>query len=243
MKRKKTDPQSCLIETPPEGILLLNKAKGVSSFSYVPKLRKLLNIKKIGHAGTLDPLATGLLILLIGKSYTKQAATFLQCTKEYTATFFLGKSTTTYDAEGSVTKESPLIPQQEEIDRALSHFQGDLEQTPPMFSAKKVQGKKLYELARKNIQIDLKPCKIHLQTTLLSYNYPYLHLKVHCSKGTYIRSLAHDFGQFLGTNAFLYELTRTKVGPFSLENALSLESIDPSPEAILEHLIHETPQV
>lgn len=199
-----------------EGILPLNKPKDILSFSLISKIRKLTNQKKVGHTGTLDPFATGVVILLIGKQYTKQSNTLLHENKEYEADIYLGVATDTYDCDGKIEKTSPIIPSLERITECLAEFQGNIEQTPPMFSAKKVQGKKLYELARKGIQIYRKPQVITIKTTLMHYHYPYLKLYVHCSKGTYIRSLAHDIGQRLGCGAHLKDLIRTKNGPYTL---------------------------
>ena len=208
-----------------EGLLLVNKEKGVSSFFLVKLLRKISNVKKIGHAGTLDPLATGLMLLLIGKNYTRKADAFINFDKEYLATIKLGEKTDTYDQEGKVLQTSVKVPTLEEILEKLKLFQGKINQIPPAFSAKKHQGKKLYELARKGIMLELKPSLVELNTTLLSYEYPFLTLKVACSKGTYIRSLAHDLGEALGSLAHLYELERTRVGPYLIQDALSQKNL------------------
>jgi len=204
-----------------EGILLVDKSKGPSSFRLVQILRKRLGVKKIGHAGTLDPFATGVMVMLIGRRYTRLSDTFLCNDKEYLAEVYLGKVTDTYDSEGIVTSESALIPTLEEIQQALTLFQGEIEQIPPMYSAKKVQGKKLYELARKGIEIERKPVKIVLETRFIRYNYPHLELQVLCSKGTYIRSIAYDLGQKLGCGAHLSNLKRTRSGKFCLEDCIS----------------------
>ncbi|MEM8628532.1 MAG: tRNA pseudouridine(55) synthase TruB [Chlamydiota bacterium] len=227
----------------PKGILLLDKAKGVSSFSYIPKLRKLLNVQKIGHTGTLDPLARGLLVFLVGKEYTKQAEKWIAQEKEYEAILCLGKSTTTYDAEGTVTNTSSKVPTLSEVEKTLPLFQGEVEQVPPMFSAKKVGGKKLYELARKNQTVERVSCKVCLKITLMHYAYPHLLLHIRCSKGTYIRSLAQDLGKALGSYAHLHDLLRLKTGPFSLVNALVFEDLPKGlqRQALLEHLSYATP--
>ena len=208
-----------------QGILLLNKAKGDTSFSYIPKLRRLSGIKKIGHAGTLDPLAEGLLIFLIGKRFTTKADAFLHLDKDYVATIYLGEGTDTYDQEGKILKRSEKIPKIQEIMKTLSQFQGKISQIPPMFSAKKVGGKKLYELARKDITIERKPINVEVDIALLNYTYPYLSIQVTCSKGTYIRSLAEDIGNALGTYGHLSSLERTRIGPFHLKNALSAAAL------------------
>lgn len=203
-----------------EGILPVNKPAGKTSFSLVAALRKLTKIEKIGHAGTLDPFASGVMILLVGRNFTRQADTFLNQDKEYEATVHLGIETTTFDPEGEIVSENSRVPSLEEIEQALAHFQGTIQQLPPMFSAKKVKGKKLYELARKGIEIERAPSTVTLKTELLNYTYPYLHIKVSCSKGTYIRSIAHDLGVILGTGAHLSALTRTRSGPYLLADCL-----------------------
>lgn len=205
---------------PIEGILLVNKPKGLTSFSLVSKLRRKLKVKKIGHAGTLDPFATGLMVMLIGRSYTKLSDQFLMNDKEYVAEVCLGISTDTFDNEGTVLQRSDLIPSIEEIHNALRQFQGEIEQIPPMYSAKKIKGKKLYTLARQGISIERQPVKIRVQTDFIDYNYPYLHLKISCSKGTYIRSIADDLGKMLTCGAHLSNLQRTRSGTFHLKDCL-----------------------
>lgn len=199
-----------------EGILPINKSIGKTSFNLVSTLRKLTNIKTIGHAGTLDPFANGVMILLIGKPYTKLSSSFLNQDKQYLATLHLGVTTDTYDLDGQITAQSPIIPTEQQLREALIPFQGTIEQTPPMFSAKKVQGKKLYDLARKGIVIPRAAVTITTKIELISYTYPYVQLKIDCSKGTYIRSLAHDIGILLGSGAHLSQLTRSKSGDFQL---------------------------
>jgi tRNA pseudouridine55 synthase len=185
-------------------------------------LRKKTGIKKIGHAGTLDPFASGVMILLIGREYTRKADQFITQDKEYRATLHLGIETTTYDPEGETTATSSAVPTLETIEEALTYFQGEMMQTPPMFSAKKVKGKKLYELARKGIEIERAPCPVHIKTDLISYNYPHLELHITCSKGTYIRSIAHDLGKKLEVGAHLSALTRTRCGPYHLKECREL---------------------
>ncbi|MCI5052602.1 MAG: tRNA pseudouridine(55) synthase TruB [Simkaniaceae bacterium] len=203
------------------GILLIDKPKGLTSFSLVARLRKLTGVRKIGHAGTLDPLATGVMVMLIGREFTKQSDTFLNHNKVYEATIRLGQATDTYDAEGQVTHTSDIVPNN--ID--LSNFQGSIMQTPPMFSAKKIGGKKLYDLARKGIEVERKPVPVEVKTTLLSYEYPLLKIRVECSKGTYIRSIAHDLGLELGSYGHIEELRRTASGPYTIENCKQLEEL------------------
>lgn len=202
-----------------EGILLVDKPKGATSFSLVRALRRRLNVAKIGHAGTLDPMATGLMVMLIGKNFTRLSNTFLETTKEYEAELTLGYSTDTFDAEGQVTAHSPLIPTLADVEEALTHFQGETEQLPPMFSAKKINGEKLYDLARRGQTVERKKAKVTMTITLLSYAYPRLTLHVRCSKGTYIRTLAHDLGTRLGSLATLTALRRLASGSFQLANS------------------------
>ncbi|MES2345661.1 MAG: tRNA pseudouridine(55) synthase TruB [Chlamydiota bacterium] len=206
-----------------EHLVLLDKPLGKTSFNLVAALRKASHIQKIGHAGTLDPFATGVMLLLVGKTYTRLSPLFLNQDKEYLATVHLGISTDTFDCDGKILNENTRIPTLEEIQEALKQFQGTILQLPPMFSAKKQGGKKLYELARKGIEVAREKVQITLSTMLLSYEYPRLELKVSCSKGTYIRSIAHDLGTLLGTGAHLSALTRTRSGAFHLADCLSLE--------------------
>jgi tRNA pseudouridine55 synthase len=204
----------------PEGILLVNKPKGKTSFSLVYDLRKSLGVKKIGHAGTLDPFATGVMVMLIGRTYTRMSDQFLGSDKEYLAQVYLGTETDTYDCDGQIMAVSPEIPTLDQIKLSLTEFQGEVEQIPPMYSAKKQQGKKLYELARQGQLVERKPVKVVLQTELLAYSYPYLELRINCSKGTYIRSIAHDLGAKLGCGAHLTGLMRTRSGTFLLEDCV-----------------------
>ena len=202
------------------GILLINKPKGKTSFSLVASLRRHFGIKKIGHAGTLDPLATGVMVMLIGKQFTKLSDKFLAADKEYLAQIHLGIATDTYDSEGKIIFESSLIPPEQEVLECLKKFQGTIEQIPPMYSAKKRNGKKLYELARKGIEVERAPVKVQVDIHVIHYQYPDLTLRIFCSKGTYVRSIAHDLGHTLGCGGHLKGLQRTRSGIFSLENCL-----------------------
>ncbi len=203
-----------------QGILLIDKPRGKTSFSLVTALRKKTGVQKIGHAGTLDPFATGLMILLIGKEFTRMSNTFLATEKEYEATLHLGISTDSYDCDGQPTFTSSYIPALEEIEKALRSFQGKIQQIPPMFSAKKVQGKPLYKLARKGIEIPRVASELTLRTTLLSYKYPLLSLHIVCSKGTYIRSIAYDLGSLLTCGAHLSHLRRLRCGSFHISESI-----------------------
>jgi tRNA pseudouridine55 synthase len=206
-----------------QGILLINKPKDKSSFYFVSCFRKILGEKKIGHAGTLDPFATGVLVLLVGKKYTRMSNQFLCNEKHYEAQAMFGVKTDTFDLEGQEIAKSSFIPSFEEVQNCLKKFQGEITQIPPMFSAKKIGGKKLYELARKGLDVERKPCKVKVEIELVSYNYPLLTFKVIASKGTYIRSLADDIGSKLGCFAHLVNLKRTYSTPFSIEQCLDFE--------------------
>jgi tRNA pseudouridine55 synthase len=204
----------------PAGILLVDKPRGKTAFSLVGALRRILKVKKIGHAGTLDPFATGVMVMLIGSTYTRLSDSFLGCDKEYIAKVRLGITTDTYDCDGQVQGTSDLIPSLEQIHKGIEKFQGEIDQIPPMFSAKKQNGKKLYELARQGKTVDRPAVKVRVCVRVLDYNYPYLNIAVACSKGTYIRSIANDLGDLLGCGAHLECLQRTRSGTFNIEQCL-----------------------
>jgi len=203
-----------------EGILPIDKPKGQTAFSLVRRLRKLLNVRKIGHSGTLDPFATGVMIMLIGKKYTQHSDLFLNSDKEYLGRICLGIATNTFDCEGEETERSPIIPKLSDLNNVLEKFQGTLEQIPPMFSAKKIAGKKLYQYARQGVTVERKPATVSVQTEMISYAYPYLDIKVKCTKGTYIRSLANDIGSELGCGGHLLSLQRIRSGNICLKDCL-----------------------
>jgi tRNA pseudouridine55 synthase len=218
------------------GIVLVDKAAGSTSFHLISLLRRLTKIKTIGHAGTLDPFATGVMVLLIGREYTRRSNEFLSSEKQYRAILHLGIATETYDLEGAITSRSDKIPTLQEIELALATFQGDILQIPPMYSAKKVAGKKLYDLARKGITIERQPVPVHVQIKLIDYCYPKLLIEVTCSKGTYVRSLAHDIGGLLNCGAHLFELTRTRSGPFLLADCIPQASLKTSAFDLAPHV-------
>lgn len=220
-----------------EGVLLVNKPQGRTSFSLVRALRKLVGIKKVGHAGTLDPFATGVMVMLLGRDYTRLSDKLLLQDKEYLATMYLGVTTDTYDCDGKVVASSKKKPSSSDLAKALAHFQGEIEQVPPMFSARKVKGKKLYELARQGIVIERRSAKVRVTTELMSYAYPYVQLRIACSKGTYIRSIAHEMGEFLGCGAHLSQLKRTKSGLFTIEQCMEGELLDQENFDITPHLL------
>lgn len=208
------------------GILLIDKPVNKTSFSLVAALRRLFKVKKIGHAGTLDPFATGVMVLLVGKEYTRLSDKLLCADKEYLAEVKLGVETDTYDCDGKIIGESSIIPSRSELETVLAYFQGEIEQVPPMFSAKKQQGKKLYELARKGITVERQAVKISLETQLVDYHYPFVKILINCSKGTYIRSIAHELGKRLGSFAHLNALKRLRSGSFLLENCIDGTNLD-----------------
>jgi tRNA pseudouridine55 synthase len=212
------------------GFLLVNKPPGITSHDVVDYLRRITKIKKIGHAGTLDPFAQGLLILGLTRSFTKKLSLFQKQDKEYLATLRLGAISDTFDKEGKIIeKEIENIPQRKVIKEVLEQFKGEILQTPPIFSAKKIKGKKLYELARKGIKVEPKKEKVRIfKINLLRYRFPYLKIKIHCSSGTYVRSLANEIGKNLGCGAYLEELIRTKIGHFSLNQAVKLSDLNSS---------------
>ena len=201
-------------------VILIDKPLGWTSFDIVKKLRYGLKVKKIGHAGTLDPLATGLLILCTGKK-TKEIDSYQAQEKEYTGTITLGARTPSYDLETEVEQVAdPSNLTEEEIDKALSQFRGDIEQVPPQHSAIKVDGKRAYLNARAGKPQKLDPRKVHIATfEIESWQPPHLNFKVVCSKGTYIRSLANDLGDHLGVGGHLSALRRTRIGNFKVSEA------------------------
>lgn len=224
-------------------LLLVDKPQGWTSFDVVNKIRyKLkhrLDVKKIkvGHAGTLDPMATGLLVICTGKA-TKKLANYQGLDKEYTGALRLGATTPSYDAESEVEETFPtshITP--ELLEQARQQFLGDIDQVPPMFSAIKVDGQPLYKKARKGEVVEIEPRRVHIYEFELTHiELPDVQFRVHCSKGTYIRSLAHDFGKALDSGAYLTALRRTRVGQFHLDDAWGLEELidyleeDPMPE-------------
>lgn len=215
------------IESKP-GFLLIDKPSGPTSHHVINRLRRLTGIKRIGHAGTLDPFASGLLLVAVGREATRELDRFIKQDKEYTATLRLGAETDTFDREGRILSRSELpAPPIERIGEALRRFEGRQKQVPPMFSAKKFKGKKLYELARQGIEIERQPVEIEIsELAIVDYHYPHLRIRVKCSSGTYIRALAADIGRELGSGAYLEELERTKLGRFSLDGAVSLEALE-----------------
>ncbi|MBU1200409.1 tRNA pseudouridine(55) synthase TruB [Patescibacteria group bacterium] len=216
-----------------EGILLIDKPTGLTSHDVVNVVRKKIGVKKVGHTGTLDPLATGLLIILVGRRYTKKQSKFLKQNKQYQVTIKLGVETDTYDSDGEIVGKSPPASvnkiTKQDIVTTLKKFQGEINQTVPPFSAVKVDGKKLYQLARQKKEIKKLPVKkiIIKKIKLISFNNKTFEteLLVDCSSGTYIRSLAHDIGESLGVGAHVTKLRRTKIGSLSVKKAIFLQNL------------------
>jgi tRNA pseudouridine55 synthase len=208
-------------------LLLIDKPLGWTSFDVVNKLRHKLKIKKIGHAGTLDPLATGLLILCTGKM-TKRIDEYQAQEKEYTGKFILGQSTASHDLETDITETKDVTHLTDESILLAAHkFKGVIQQIPPLHSAIKIDGKRAYKLARKGHEVELKPREVSvLEFEITKIQKPEITFRIVCSKGTYIRSIARDFGIELGVGAYLTELCRTRIGEFRLENASTIEEID-----------------
>lgn len=209
-----------------EGILLVDKPQGRTSFSLIRSLVKLIGVKKIGHAGTLDPFATGVMVMLIGRKFTRLSDVLLFEDKEYSAVAYLGVTTDSYDCDGKTVGRSKKVPSWEEVQQASLHFQGEIQQIPPMFSAKKIQGRKLYEYARQGLQVDRKHSTVQVELRITKYEYPRLHFNVKCSKGTYIRSIAHELGNMLGCGAYLEELRRLRSGAFTIDQCIDGRLLD-----------------
>lgn len=215
---------------PMEGFLLIDKPEGMTSHDVVDRLRRLTGVRRIGHAGTLDPFATGLLVVGVGRGATKRLGEVMGKDKAYEATAVLGATTATQDKTGEIMPTDPArpFPPEAEVRTAMATFLGPQRQTPPMFSAKKVGGRKLYELARKGETVERKPSEITVHAfDLLSYDPPRLAFLVRCSSGTYVRTLAHDLGAALGTGGYLETLRRTAIGEFLVEDAVRLEDLSP----------------
>jgi tRNA pseudouridine55 synthase len=208
-------------------VLLINKPLRWTSFDVVNKLRFRLKTKKIGHAGTLDPLATGLLIICVGKM-TKRIEEFMGLEKEYTGKFVLGKTTPSHDLETEVNEEKDISQlANETIREKVKHFVGTISQLPPVHSAIKIGGKRAYEFARKGKDVQLNPRDVQIhEFEITSIDLPEVSFRIVCSKGTYIRSIARDFGDALGVGAYLSALCRTRIGMFKLTDALDVDKVE-----------------
>lgn len=218
-----------------QGFLLVDKPAGWTSFDVVNYVRRIVagveekkpKNCKVGHTGTLDPFATGLLILVVGKNYTRRAAEFSKLDKTYEMTMVLGETSTTGDPEGEVTIVSDRIPTKKEIEHVLLKYTGEIQQVPPAFSAIKVNGVRAYKLARdgKEVVIEARPVTVR-RLELLEYNYPEVKLVTEVSSGTYIRTLVEDLGQELGTGAYTRELRRTAIRNISIKDVLGVQDLD-----------------
>jgi tRNA pseudouridine55 synthase len=213
-----------------DGVLLVDKPRDFTSHDVVAKLRRKLQMKRIGHAGTLDPMATGLLVMLIGKS-TRISQYLISQDKVYEGEITLGVTTNSQDADGEVVTTQPVPPlTEEQVRAAMAGFLGDQYQTPPMFSAIKKDGVPLYKLARQGEEIEREPRFIRVMAfDLLGFSSPKIAFRLACTKGTYVRSIAHDLGQKIGCGAHLSALRRTKSGPMDIAQAMTLEGIEALP--------------
>ncbi len=207
-----------------EGLWLIDKPVGISSFGLVARLRRQTGLRKIGHAGTLDPQASGLMILLAGKEWTKQAGQFIKLDKTYEVELKLGQESSTGDSEGELVQISDKVPSLAEVKRVIRSFVGQSAQTPPAHSAIKIDGMRAYKLARQGKSPQLKPRDINIYSiSELSYNYPYIQFTASVSSGTYIRSLASDIGKLLKVGAYLSALRRIQIGQYRIDQATSLD--------------------
>ncbi len=214
---------------------MVDKPSGWTSFDVVNYVRKIVATSegkkprncKVGHTGTLDPLATGLLVVLVGKQYTRRAAGLTSVNKTYVAQMKLGQTSTTGDEEGEKTAVSPSVPTELALQRALKEFTGTIMQTPPAFSAKKIEGKRAYDLARAGKVPQLKPQKVTVYALqMTAYSYPYVALEMTVSSGTYVRSLVADIGERLETGAYMSALRRTRVSAYQVEHAVPPQELD-----------------
>jgi tRNA pseudouridine55 synthase len=210
-----------------DGVLVIDKPEGMTSHDVVQCVRRWARQRRVGHLGTLDPLATGVLPLALGEA-TKLSKLLTHGEKEYTGEIRLGEETTTYDREGEVVKASgPPWPSLETVRAALARFEGTIQQVPPPYSAVKQGGEPAFRRARRGEHVELEPRTVQIhRIDLLRYDAPMIGLTVSCSAGTYLRSLAHDLGLALGTGAHLWKLCRTRSGPFALDQAVRLEELD-----------------
>ena len=211
-----------------DSVVLVDKPAGITSFGVVARVRRRLSASlgkkaKVGHTGTLDPFATGLMIIVTGKE-CRNAGIYSKLDKVYEATLRLGQKSSTGDPEGELTTISDKIPTLDEVNAAIAQFTGEIQQRPPIYSAIKINGQRAYKLARKGeeVEIPLRTVSI-FSNELISYDYPDVRISAHVGSGTYIRTLAEDIGEFLGTGAYCSQLRRTKVADFSVEDAQSVE--------------------
>ncbi len=210
-----------------EGVLLIDKPKGITSHDVVDRVRRIVKMKRVGHAGTLDPIATGVLIILIGKA-TKISQFLCNLDKGYEGKFKFGQVTDSHDIEGKILEENP-VPEitLEELNQQMKKFSGDQYQTPPMFSAIKIKGQPLYKLARKGKTVEREPRFIHISKfETLNMDLPYVDFRLYCSKGTYVRTVVHDLGNSFSCGAHLVELRRTFVDRFKISDSIELGKLE-----------------
>ncbi len=209
-----------------DGLLIIDKPSGLTSHDVVQRVRRATKIRQVGHAGTLDPMATGVLVVCLGQA-TRVSEYLLDHDKVYRATIRLGVETSTYDADGEVVSTHEVNVERATVEQALARFVGEIRQVPPMYSAIKREGQKLYELARRGIEIEREARSVIIHSIeLLDYQAPDVTIEVRCSAGTYIRSIAHDLGTALGLGGHLIELTRTAAGPFAIDQAIPLDRFE-----------------
>ena len=219
------------------GILVVDKKEGPTSRRVVDLARRALGEKKAGHLGTLDPFATGILPICLGKA-TRLARFLTGGGKTYEGVIRLGATSDTLDRTGTILRERAIPPglDMESLDPFLEKLRGEIDQVPPMYSAVQVDGQRLYRLARQGIEIERKPVKVHVETEILDYTYPELKIKVACSKGTYIRSIASEIGEKLGCSGHLITLTRTQSGSFLLKDCIDAKSLSDPSFSYIPHL-------
>jgi len=210
-----------------KGFFLIDKESGVTSFDVVSDIRRLTGVKKVGHSGTLDPLATGLLLVAVGEG-TKLLEFLIGCTKEYEVLGRFGFKSDTYDAEGEIKEVSSKVLSRDEIEAAIkANFVGEIEQIPPKYSALKIGGKRAADIMREGGDVEMKARKLHIGNfEILEFEWPVVRFRVACSSGTYIRSLIHDLGELLEGGAYVEELRRSKIGDFSLVDAVKIDVLN-----------------
>lgn len=225
------------------GFLLIDKPSGITSHDVIDKLRQITGIKKIGHAGTLDPFATGLLIVAVSREATREISKFVGMDKDYEAEFVLGATSETLDPESEIIKSSQYsVPSSQKIQKAMKKLTGEIEQIPPMYSAIKVKGKKLYQLAREGKTVEREPRKVVIHAfdlegdLIVEDGLTIFKTHIQCSSGTYIRALARDIAALLGTTGYVRQLRRTAIGEYQISSAVSLNSLNSANWT--EQLIH-----
>ncbi len=211
--------------TPFNGIIAVDKPAGITSHDVIDRIRGITGVKKVGHAGTLDPLATGVLVIAVGRKYTRQLTELIKKDKQYRAEIILGATSDTDDAEGNLEeRHCEIKPKPADVERVLKTLTGTVNQTPPIYSSIKIKGRPAHRLARSGKQVRLEPRVVKIDNIMvLEYDFPRLEIQVDCGSGVYIRSLARDIGEKLGTGGYLKNLRRTRVGDFNIEKALKID--------------------